>query len=631
MIPLSLEQEQRFDTLIEEVEEYARKYPQKYRRRVALLAMLGYGYFVAVFILICFILWIIRQAILLTNPAMLGQLNQIFLYLGFGILGLFFTYFPKPNGIKLYRQQVPELFNLIDELTSNLKAPKFHHILLTDDLNAGVFQRPYFGFIGWQENYLLLGLPLMQALSVEQFRAVVAHELGHLSGNHSRFSGWIYRVRKLWHNLAQKSLAKKRGTSFIFTKFFDWYEPFFKAYTFVLARFNEYEADSCAAEQAGVINKAEALINITVISHFLTNSFWPKIYQQVSYQTEPPNDVISQLIKELKTDKVWENAQETLEFALLEMTDNEDTHPCLQERLTALGYVLDLDNWSKPIIQRAAFCLLGNQLERLTKQLDQYWQKNNQQLWQEKSNIIKQQQRNLQRLETKQQKQTLTVEETWKYAYLIEKLEGSEAAILKYKEVLRQNPKHAVANYQLGKHLIKNADSSGIYYLQNALNHDPFLKMDCYETLAQFYQKQGQEHKAREYQTIKFQYEAIYQKAVLERSQVNENATFFYHQLPQSEIEQLAEQLASIPEVRQAYFVQQSVTIFPEKPFYVLAILRRFVPGQNAPYQTDLQLAKLIETELNFSDPIKVIIFQSSSHQLSQKITRLKQARIYLR
>lgn len=56
-------------------------------------------------------------------------------------------------------------------------------------------QHARLGVLGWHVNYLILGLPLMQAVSPEQFRAIVAHELGHLSRNHSRFAGWIYRVR----------------------------------------------------------------------------------------------------------------------------------------------------------------------------------------------------------------------------------------------------------------------------------------------------------------------------------------------------------------------------------------------------------------------------------------------------
>ena len=145
--------------------------------------------------------------------------------------------------MSLNRKQAAGLFSVVDELTKSLKAPQFNHILLTADLNAAVVQRPRFGFIGWQINYLLLGLPLMQALSPDQFRAVVAHELAHLSGDDSRFSGWIYRVRQAWFELAEKFQSDRQG-GFFFRQFFSWYGPFFKAYSFVLARAQEYEGRS---------------------------------------------------------------------------------------------------------------------------------------------------------------------------------------------------------------------------------------------------------------------------------------------------------------------------------------------------------------------------------------------------
>src|SRR5207249_200161 len=114
------------------------------------------------------------------------------------------------------------------------------HVLLTDDFNAAAAQRPRLGIFGWQENYLLLGLPLMLALTPGQFRSVVAHELGHLSGNHGKFGGWIYRINRTWEQLVERMTQSRSWVSGIFTKFFGWYMPFFEAYSFVLRRQQEY-------------------------------------------------------------------------------------------------------------------------------------------------------------------------------------------------------------------------------------------------------------------------------------------------------------------------------------------------------------------------------------------------------
>ena len=74
----------------------------------------------------------------------------------------------------------------------------------------------------------------MQALSAPQFTAVLAHEYGHLSGAHSRFSAWIYRIRRTWAQIVEGLEKRDNWGITLFSKFFEWYIPFFNAYSFVL-------------------------------------------------------------------------------------------------------------------------------------------------------------------------------------------------------------------------------------------------------------------------------------------------------------------------------------------------------------------------------------------------------------
>ena len=64
-------------------------------------------------------------------------------------------------------------------------------------------QNPAFGLLGWYHNFLVIGLPLLFAISPEHFRAIVAHELGHLSKIHGWFSYWIDRSLITWLNLIE--------------------------------------------------------------------------------------------------------------------------------------------------------------------------------------------------------------------------------------------------------------------------------------------------------------------------------------------------------------------------------------------------------------------------------------------
>jgi Zn-dependent protease with chaperone function len=335
-----------FETLVTNLERYAQQKPVSYTIRVGLLAALGYVYIFFVLGVILRVLISIIHFILYTNV-----INTVTLKLAVAmiiplfviarvILRSLWVSFPKPQGLKIHRQDAPKLFDMVDELTTKLKAPRFHHILLTEEFNAAVVQIPRLGLLGWQQNYLLLGLPLMQGLSSAQFSSVLAHELGHLSGNHSRFAGWIYRIQKTYSQIFQRLQENENQIGYwIMEFFFKWYTPFFSAYSFVLRRMNEYEADQCAMQLLGAKNTAEALINFQIKSKLLNNFFWQNIYKQAHESTEPPTNVYTEMSKVLLTSSKQEDSGRFLQECLAERTDFHDTHPSLRDRLKALGYL----------------------------------------------------------------------------------------------------------------------------------------------------------------------------------------------------------------------------------------------------------------------------------------------------
>jgi Zn-dependent protease with chaperone function len=134
-----------------------------------------------------------------------------------------------PKGRPITTYDASELFELIDKLRRSLGAPRFHHVLITDEFNAAVVQTPQLGLLGWYRNTLLIGLPLMKALTRQQLAAVLAHEFGHLAGGHGRLGNWIYRLRFGWVRLAQALQERRSLGSFAFRPFFKWYAPYFSS------------------------------------------------------------------------------------------------------------------------------------------------------------------------------------------------------------------------------------------------------------------------------------------------------------------------------------------------------------------------------------------------------------------
>ncbi|MFB2922068.1 M48 family metalloprotease [Aerosakkonema funiforme] len=613
--------EEQFDALIQSLQKYARQNPTNYKFRVALLAALGYGYIFFVFVLLCGIFWIATKTLVFSIIIAVGMARSLSLS------------FPKPKGVEISRSELPALFALIDELTTALQAPQFHHIILDNQLNAAVLQVPRFGFLGWYRNYLFLGLPLMQSLSPAEFRAVVAHELGHLSGNHSRFVGWIYRLRNIWYQFGEGLQANGQGGSILFGGFFKWYAPFFRAYSFVLARAHEYEADRCAAELAGTHNAAQALINLDIKSDYLRKYFWQNIFKKAIDRSSPPEATITNLVQQLRNEVSSEDAAVWLDLALAEKTNNEDTHPCLFDRLSAFGYLPNGYQLPLPasVEKTAAAHFLGEALPNYIDRLDTEWQNEISPIWKQLHEKAQLRSQNLQNLENLAQTQSLTIEQQRKRAQLTAEFKGNTAAIPLYREVLAQQPQHSIANFELGHLLIEEKDPVGIRHIEIAIAQDPELLIPGSRLIFGFLKRQGKNEEAKIYLEKIEQNYYTWRQAATERKEVSYRDKFAHHNLPDTEATQLAQQLATYPQIKEAFLVQKVVTHLPENPFYVLGIIRRYVSVKVADYKSDTELIDLVQNQLNFSGDVFAIVLNEYNRKLAQVLGKIKGASIYRR
>lgn len=613
----SLQRQERFNALVRQVEQFAQRQPTQYKWRVGGLAILGYAYIGAIFLALVGVAIAIREPILSA-------------LIGLGAIRLFWIKYELPKGIELNRQNAPKLFAILDDLTTTLQAPRFDRVLLTDELNAGVLQVPRLGFLGWYRSYLILGLPLMQALSLDQCRAVLAHELGHLSGNHSRFHGWIYRVRNAWYFLVSRFHDQDQGGSILFRRFFTWYEPFFDAYSFVLRRINEYEADQCAAEVAGTVAKAEALIHLMVRGLELRDRYWRTLYKQVHTRATPPDHVITDMLKLLQRPLDPVDGSVWLGLVLAEKTDNEDTHPCLTDRLAALRYSLRSDQ--VPLLNAptaAESCFAAELMMEYAARLDELWIQEAAKGWSRLHRRAQAQHCHLESLEAKAHQQPLTVEETWRQADLTLTLRGLNQAIPLFRQVVEREPHHGMANYQLGKELVDRHQPEGVIYLERAIAHIPLFTPAACERLYEFYRRLGDIEIASRYLERSHLVLERWNQAAVERGRITYQDSFQPHGLPQPEITQLAQQMASYPDVVEAHLVQRQVTVYPEAPLYVLGMIRRFSPGSGATYLPDWEFMDHVYAVINCSHSIHLIVFNPNNTRLFNAMRQIRGSCFY--
>jgi Zn-dependent protease with chaperone function len=99
-----------------------------------------------------------------------------------------------PPGPRLTAAGQPRLFAEIERIASALGEAMPEAVYLVADVNAWVARRG--GILGFGGRRVMgLGLPLLDVLTVSEFRAVLAHEFGHYYGGDTRLGPWVYAAR----------------------------------------------------------------------------------------------------------------------------------------------------------------------------------------------------------------------------------------------------------------------------------------------------------------------------------------------------------------------------------------------------------------------------------------------------
>jgi hypothetical protein len=169
-------------------------------------------------------------------------------------------------------------------------------------------------------------------LSVDELRAVLAHEFGHYHGGDTALGPWIYRTR----SAIGRTLASLSRHSSLLMKPFHWYGLGFLRITHGISRSQEYAADALAARVVGATPLATGLRKI----HGAAEVFLPYWHTEVAPILEhgyrPP--IAEGFTKFLASPDVSSHIATSISQALAgEKVDPYDTHPPLRERLAAIA------------------------------------------------------------------------------------------------------------------------------------------------------------------------------------------------------------------------------------------------------------------------------------------------------
>lgn len=562
--------DEQFDALVGRLEERARQNPARYKLNVYLLALLGNVYIGAVLLLVIALLAGLVASVTTFRALAVKLILVVGVFLWMVVKALWVKIDP-PSGLALDAGQAPELFAMIEELRRRLGAPRFHHVLITDDFNAAVTQSPRLGLFGWDRNYLLLGLPLLQSLTAEQFKAVLAHEFGHLAKGHGRMTHWIYRQRRRWSRLLEVLEESESKGSFLFKPFLHWFTPYFGAYSFPLARADEYEADAISARLSSPRAAAEALTQVDVVGSYLAERYWPDVQRQADEHPQPAFAPFGSLGLRVAAELDEASARGWLAEAMARQTTSSDTHPALRERLAALG---EAPRLALPAPGQAADRLLGEALPQITESLDRGWQEAVRPSWEERHQEVQEGRSRLADLDARHAAGAeLTLQEAYDRAVLTESMGNDADAALDQLRALHQRaPDEAVVTLAFGGRLLARGDEAGCALVQRAMERDEDLILQGCVLLRDHHWRGGRPQEAQAWNRRLIERTELLQAAAKERNQIHLDDRFEPHGLSAEDLEALRAQLRDIPALHRAYLVTKRVRHFAERPLYVLAV-----------------------------------------------------------
>ncbi|GAB3859924.1 hypothetical protein GCM10028822_37270 [Hymenobacter terrigena] len=103
---------------------------------------------------------------------------------------------------RLSREAHPALFAFVDQLCAEAGADRPKYICVSSDVNAAVFYDNATRSLFWPtRKNLLIGLGLVNGLTLSEFKAVLAHEFGHFAQRSMRLGSYVNTASRMIHDM----------------------------------------------------------------------------------------------------------------------------------------------------------------------------------------------------------------------------------------------------------------------------------------------------------------------------------------------------------------------------------------------------------------------------------------------
>lgn len=276
----------------------------------------------------------------------------------------------QSNMREITQEEEPKLFEIIQEIVKDVDTKFPKKVFLTQDINAAVFYNSSFWSMLFPvRKNLMIGVGLINTSSVDELKAVLAHEFGHFSQKSMAVGSYVYNINEAiynmlfenddfsetlqaWANIAgiialMGLLAVKiiQGIQWILAKMYNLINISYLA----LSRDMEFHADEIAARTVSSQALEESLsrMNLSNYAYSSTIDFYVRKGGKDLKSSNIYNDM-DFVLKDIATHfeyPILDNGLPNVRLAdinkynksKLNIKDQWASHPTLKERIEAIG------------------------------------------------------------------------------------------------------------------------------------------------------------------------------------------------------------------------------------------------------------------------------------------------------
>lgn len=276
-----------------------------------------------------------------------------------------------PEGMELNQTEAPELYALIDELTAGHGTLTVHRVIVTGRFQLDVIKTQKFILPVYSRNTLVIGLPLIQMMPRNIFRALLARKLSQHSWMRNPLLHFLHQMDSAWWQYYEAMAAHPAADMKLFSLAYGIFAMLYHELAEPIARLDGLSADRYTLKTISDEDVVESIEYLFIAGMFIDKVFWPRLRQLARQQQKYDLSPCSALarVREKFLGRIDIDA-----WLLKEMAAGVSPRwgvASMRVRLNTLGHDSALP--LKISNQFAAEAYLGNCLTKIIVEVDRQW------------------------------------------------------------------------------------------------------------------------------------------------------------------------------------------------------------------------------------------------------------------